>query len=413
MKRRRRMMESESSEEDESQPGHRHVDSLDVAAVAEQLASVQVQGNGRQEDGAVMLPVAKLLGLLEQLDEFPMTLAVLRESGVAKAVKPLRGHVDSRVASAAGELFARWKREAKSIGGAATVAAATAAVTVPAASAAAATLPPHAVHTICQPAVTPAAALRALLSGRAASAATRQAAQESVCTSMLAKFRGRANFTELTKEHVSCAFALIDKELLGGQLAPLLKQERRTISFRVAPRMTARAGQLLTEHAKPREHELAISSTLLMQTFQRGSREVVVNGCHCANRTEALLRVVEHEMIHLLFICDGMPAHCRTQSYHGPAFCNAVKKLFGHKDYRHDLVTPREVAASSGLEAGCTVRFTMSGETLTGKVNRVTKRATVLVKCDAGHRDAREFSDGQHYRKFFVPVEDCRVLSLG
>ncbi len=415
MKRRRRVLESESSDEDEAPAsllqGRRchgeddvaprsekrtRGDELDVAAVAEQLA--RQNGDGRV-DG--MLPVAHLLGFLEQLDGFPMTLAVLRESGIAKAVKPLRGHKDSRVASAAAELFARWKREAQSSGDM---------NIVPAAPSTATALPPRAEHAVCQPTVTPATALRALLSGRAASAATRHAAQERVRAAMVAKFRGRANFSELTKSHVSYAFALIDKEQLGGQLAPLLKQERRRISFRVAPRMTSRAGQLLTEHAKPREHELAISSTLLMQTFQRGSREVVVNGCHCANRTEALLRVVEHEMIHLLFVCDGMPPHCRTQPAHGPAFCNAVKKLFGHKDYRHDLITPREVAAAGGLEAGCTVRFTMSGETLTGKVNRVTKRATVLVKCDAGHREAREFSDGQHYRKFFVPVKDCRVL---
>ena len=439
VKRRRRMLESDSdgeedepSQEEPQREAHaerrssrdtqehqetkrRRGDGLDVAAVAVQLR----QGEGTRGH----LPASELLALLEQLDGFPMTVAVLSESGVAKAVKALRDHGDASVASAARGLFASWKREVKSSGSEratcfplshsfsrtklkesfCATGVAVAAPVVP---------PPQRAEdqAVCQPTVTPAAALRARLSGRATAASARQAAQGRVYASMVAKFRGRANFTELTKAHVSCAFALIDKELLGGQLAPLLKGERRRVRFRVAPRMTARAGQLLTEHAKPREHELAISSTLLMQAFQRGSRDVVVNGCSCANRTEALLRVVEHEMIHLLFVCDGMPAHCRTQAYHGPAFCSAVKKLFGHKDYRHDLITPREVAAAGGLEAGCTVRFTMSGETLTGKVNRVTKRATVLVKCEEGHCDARQFSDGQHYRKFFVPAEDCVVL---
>ena len=62
-----------------------------------------------------------------------------------------------------------------------------------------------------------------------------------------------------------------------------------------------------------------------------------------------------------------------------------MRRLFGHTDFRHDLITPQEVAAAGGVEAGCTVRFVMSGETLVGKVNRVTKRATVLVKCSKNH----------------------------
>ncbi len=120
------------------------------------------------------------------------------------------------------------------------------------------------------------------------------------------------NFTELSKSHLAKAFALIDAELLGGNLAPLLRAEQRRLSFRVAPRMTSRAGHLETQHATPRKHELAISSTLLFQTFRNArERRVVVNGCSCTDRTQALLRVVEHEIIHLLFLCDGMPAAFR------------------------------------------------------------------------------------------------------
>ena len=78
-----------------------------------------------------------------------------------------------------------------------------------------------------------------------------------------------------------------------------------------------------------------------------------------------------------------------------------MRRLFGHTDFRHDLITPQEVAAAGGVEAGCTVRFVMSGETLVGKVNRVTKRATVLVKCSKNHPEAREFSDGKSSVGFY------------
>ena len=132
VKRRRRMLESDSEgEEDEPSQQEQQIEAhperqsrrekeehqetkrrtgagLDVVAVAMQLRQV--------ERARGPLPASELLVLLEQLDGFPMTLAVLSESGVAKSVKALRGHGDAQVASAARELFARWKREVKSSG---------------------------------------------------------------------------------------------------------------------------------------------------------------------------------------------------------------------------------------------------------------------------------------------------------
>ena len=94
----------ESDESEQSARKRRRVAGLDVVAVATQL---------RQP---ASLSGAELLSLLEQLDAFPMTLDVLRKSNVAKAVKALRDHTNARVASAACELFTRWKREAKMSG---------------------------------------------------------------------------------------------------------------------------------------------------------------------------------------------------------------------------------------------------------------------------------------------------------
>ena len=50
---------------------------------------------------------------------------------------------------------------------------------------------------------------------------------------------------------------------------------------------------------------------------------------------------------------------------------------------------------------------------MVGKVNRITKNATVLVLDETGrHPDAREFSDGRRYRKFFVPVVMCMCTTF-
>jgi len=244
----------------------------------------------------------------------------------------------------------------------------------------------------------------------------RAASQHAVHDELVAtSFKNKPNFSSLSEKQLRRAYELIDEHLMGGNLGRLLRKEGRQLTFRVAPRMTSRAGQLLTEQAHPKKHELAISSTLLCRTFSQDqaavSRIIVVNGYQCLDRASALLRVLEHEMIHLLFCCEAMPEACRKQGHHGELFRKTVAQLFGHTDFRHDLVTPREQASVvNGVEAGCTVRFTLGRETLDGRVNRVTKRATILVSCNNKHPEAREFSDGKHYRKFFIPVEHCMVL---
>ncbi len=54
-----------------------------------------------------------------------------------------------------------------------------------------------------------------------------------------------------------------------------------------------------------------------------------------------------------------------------------------------------------------TVRFRVDGEELTGIVNRVTKRATVLVERDGGRR----YSDGKQYAKYYVPPRMLEIVN--
>ena len=54
-----------------------------------------------------------------------------------------------------------------------------------------------------------------------------------------------------------------------------------------------------------------------------------------------------------------------------------------------------------GIKLGMAVRFGFDGVEQTGVVNRINKRATVLVEDRRGKR----YSDGKHYTKFYVPVQ--------
>ena len=97
---------------------------------------------------------------------------------------------------------------------------------------------------------------------------------------------------------------------------------------------------------------------------------------------------------------------------HNLVVCWSSRQLKEGGLARHDLVTPKEQAAVlAGVEVGVMVEFEAAGERLVGKVNRVTKNATVLVPCAAQHQESRKFSDGRYYRKFFVPIRGCKVVS--
>jgi len=81
-------------------------------------------------------------------------------------------------------------------------------------------------------------------------------------------------------------------------------------------------------------------------------------------------------------------------------FQDVAGRLFGHRAHTHSLITRKERAAESGIRPGSRVTFTFEGKRLTGLVNRITKRATVLVEDPAGMR----YSDGSHYKAYYVPI---------
>jgi hypothetical protein len=68
--------------------------------------------------------------------------------------------------------------------------------------------------------------------------------------------------------------------------------------------------------------------------------------------------------------------------------------------HTHNLITQRERAAESGIRVGSPVRFRFEGRNLEGRVNRITKRATVLVEDPAGML----YSDGHRYKGYYVPI---------
>jgi hypothetical protein len=106
---------------------------------------------------------------------------------------------------------------------------------------------------------------------------------------------------------------------------------------------------------------------------------------------------MEHEIVHLIEMLLWGKSSCSQ-----PRFQAITWRFFGHTQNKHNLITPKEKAlVKFGIRPGVKVRFRFDGIEHTGVVNRVSKRATVLVEDHKGRR----YTDGKHYNKFYVPVQ--------
>lgn len=192
----------------------------------------------------------------------------------------------------------------------------------------------------------------------------------------------------------------ISKALVGAEGGPL--------TLRVSRRLTRTAG--LTTHSKrargPHRHtfEICISSTLMFQTFTEGAagRAIEVCGVPCVDRLDALQRVFEHELLHLVELLATGQTQCSQ-----PPFLALARVIFGHKTNRHTLVTPVESAqVRQGIQIGALVSFMSEGAPMIGTVVRITRRATVLVP----HEGGDHLLEGIRCQKYYVPLEALTLI---
>ncbi len=177
---------------------------------------------------------------------------------------------------------------------------------------------------------------------------------------------------------------------------------RGKISFSLSSRMTKSAGKLLYRKDLPvlspgeERFELRISVHLLFN-YGNLERDKVVNGIKTKDSLEALQLVFEHELIHLIELHRFKKSSCSQERFQALAF-----NIFGHTGSTHQLPAIAEIGRERyGLAVGDWVSFQFEGERLSGVINRITKRATVMVP----HKNG-DFQDqkGKRYRKYYVAL---------
>ena len=212
------------------------------------------------------------------------------------------------------------------------------------------------------------------------------------------KYLDGPNFTRIHAADLELLYAEYDSHFFDGQIKNTLGTI--PLHFRPSKRMTSSGGQTAcyTDRSGRRWYEIGVSAAVLFECFRgEDHRPISASGITCRDRLDALQRVMEHELVHLIEMLLWGKSSCSQSRFH-----SITLRFFAHTTNKHLLITPKEKAlATFGIRPGMMVRFRFEGIERTGIVNRISRRATVLVEDPGGQR----YSNGKHYIKFYVPVQ--------
>lgn len=208
------------------------------------------------------------------------------------------------------------------------------------------------------------------------------------------------DFRKIGTADLSAVFDAIDQVFFAGAMGSETRLPGTSLSFRLANRMTHTGGTTaFRKIGGDRKFEISIAPRVIHETFQTVDKATVC-GLECTDMRMALIRIMQHEMIHLAeFFCWG------ESSCNAKRFREIVHGLFGHTESRHRMLTPAEKSRlTHQVSPGDRVEFSFQGKRISGTVNRINKRATVLVPSPQGRR----YSDGGVYVRYYVPLNDLR-----
>lgn len=210
----------------------------------------------------------------------------------------------------------------------------------------------------------------------------------------------RANFIGFATSDLKLIVDCYDQMLLGGAIEELLLLRGARLSFQINNRLRTSAGRLVTRKLPggTKEYRLESSASMFFRSFSEEYQgPFTVNGLLARDRLSALIIVMEHETLHLVEELMFHQTSCSRNRFRRLAFA-----WFGHTESTHALLTPREEARRQGIHVGDQVRFHFQNRDYCGLVNRVTRRATILVPCEGGEGEL--YNDGMSYQKFYVPL---------
>lgn len=209
--------------------------------------------------------------------------------------------------------------------------------------------------------------------------------------------------SRMAESDLRLLFALYDDVFLDRYFE---KNFTGTLVFSLSARMSKSAGKTIypknLKSLKPEQEKFELRMGIaLFFKYDQLSRDKKVNGLYTRDSLEAFQLVFEHELCHLIELQIYKESNCKKERFRSIAY-----NLFGHTESYHQLPTSREIAEEKyDLKVGDRVAFTCETGKFEGIIQRINKRATVMVHDKKGdYRDQQ----GHRYTKWYVPLQILR-----
>ena len=191
-------------------------------------------------------------------------------------------------------------------------------------------------------------------------------------------------------------FSLYDEHYFSGAI-----NEHILVSLKYSRKLTSSAGMILftkgicSSVSAPKKEYIAkatisFSHPLIFDEYQTETDNYLVNGVVCRNPAEALMRVMEHELTHLVEYVLYNKSSCGQ-----PQFQKICYDLFGHTESKHSIGVPLPTDAEKAkFKRGDKVSFQYENKVFKGTIERIQKRATVRI----------DNPQGNSPKRFYVPI---------
>ena len=194
------------------------------------------------------------------------------------------------------------------------------------------------------------------------------------------------NTITIRPDHVASLFFEYDNVFFDKKLSARLLNR---ISFACSTRMTKTGGKV-TRKNREGTYILTVSEPLICKSIFSKQDGVLVNGLKCHDSVDAMMGIIEHEMIHIIEFEYFGKSSCGKKR-----FKTLAHNIFGHTDTKHNLrLKPMDGNPIEKVTIGTQVRFEHNNIPYSGVVSRVTKRATVVL----------DTSCNKKYKKMYVPI---------
>lgn len=204
---------------------------------------------------------------------------------------------------------------------------------------------------------------------------------------------------EISTDDLQLLFNLYDKYFFRNYFK---ENFRGKITFSLSRRMSRSAGKTIVPRINTsleedkQKYEIRIGVNFLFQYYEL-DREKLVGGVKTRDSLHALFMIFEHEFIHFIEFYVFGDSSCKNDR-----FKSIAMNIFAHKDVYHSLPTNREIVNRSlGIKIGDKVDFLYEGKIKNGVINRINKRATVMVLDRRGNYIDRY---GNKYIKYYIPL---------